>query len=51
MGNCNYLFKISEIEDALKKIEEITLKESIEFIEAVGAWGEIYLINECIIKN
>ena len=46
----NYLFKISEIEDALRKIEEITLKESDEFTEAVGAWGEIYLLNE-LIKN
>lgn len=46
----NHLFKINEIEDSLRKIEEITLKESDEFIEAVGAWGEIYLINE-LIKN
>ena len=46
----NHLFKVNEIEEALRKIEEITLKESDEFIEAIGAWGEIYLINE-LIKN
>lgn len=46
----NYLFNITEIEDALKKIEEITLKESDDLSEAVGAWGEIYLMNE-LIKN
>jgi hypothetical protein len=43
-----HLFKIHEIEDALKKIEEITLKEREEFNEVVGVWGEIFLINELI---
>ena len=44
----NHLFKIHEIEDALRKIEEITLKESDEFNQVIGVWGELYLINELI---
>lgn len=46
--NNDYLFKIHEIEDALRKIEEITLREKQEFNEVVGVWGEMYLINELI---
>jgi len=38
-------FDIYEIEEALEKIEEITLKVSDEFNEVIGVWGEIYLIN------
>ena len=44
----NHLFKVNEIEEALRKIEEITLKESDEFNQVVGVWGELYLINELI---
>ncbi|MFD3393395.1 PD-(D/E)XK motif protein [Aquirufa sp. OSTEICH-129V] len=41
----NHQFKISEIELALNKIEQITLKENYEFFEIIGAWGELYLLN------
>lgn len=41
-------FNVHEIEDALRKIEEITLKETYEFNEVVGVWGEFFLINELI---
>ena len=44
----NYLFKINEIEEALRKIEEITLKESDAYNEVIGVWGELYLINELL---
>lgn len=44
----NYLFKINEIEDLLRKIEEITLKESDTYNEVIGVWGELYLINELL---
>ena len=44
----NHLFKVNEIEEALRKIEDITLKESDEFNQVVGVWGELYLINELI---
>jgi hypothetical protein len=46
----NYFFKINEIEDSLKEIEEITLKDEIDFSEVIGVWGEIYLLNELINK-
>lgn len=44
----NHQFKILEIEIALNKIEQITLKEHYEFHEVVGVWGELYLLNEII---
>ena len=44
----NHLFKVNEIDEALRKIEDITLKESDEFNQVVGVWGELYLINELI---
>ena len=44
----NHLFGIDEIENALRKIEEITLKEADEFNEVVGVWGELFLMNELI---
>ena len=44
----NYIFKINEIEEALRKIEEITLKVSDAFNEVIGVWGELYLINELL---
>lgn len=44
----NYLFKINEIEDSLREIEEITLKESDAYNEVIGVWGELYLINELL---
>ncbi len=47
----NKFYSISEIQEALKKIEEITLKETDDFNEVVGVWGELYLINELISKN
>jgi hypothetical protein len=46
--NSQHLFKINEIEDALKKIEEITLRENDEFNQVVGVWGELFLLNELI---
>ena len=47
----NKFYTISEIQEALKKIEEITLKETDEFNEVVGVWGELYLINVLISHN
>lgn len=44
----NKFFTIVDIEEVLRKIEEITLKENDEFNEVVGVWGELYLINELI---
>jgi hypothetical protein len=44
----NHLFKVHEIEEALRKIEDITLKQSDEFNQVIGVWGELYLINEFI---
>lgn len=44
----NHQFKISEIEIALNKIEQITIKEHYEFFEIVGVWGELYLLNQII---
>jgi hypothetical protein len=41
-------FNVHEIEDALIKIEEITIKETDEFNKVIGVWGEIYLLNELI---
>lgn len=42
----NHLFNINEIEHALKKIEQITQKNSDELNEIVGVWGELYLIDK-----
>ena len=47
----NKFYAINEIREALIKIEEITIKETDEFNEVVGVWGELYLINELITKN
>jgi hypothetical protein len=47
----NKLYTINEISEALIKIEEITIKETDEFNEVVGVWGELYLINELITHN
>jgi hypothetical protein len=44
----NYFFKINEIDEALRKIEEITLKESDAYNEVIGVWGELYLIHELL---
>jgi hypothetical protein len=47
----NKFYTISEIQEVLNKIEDITLKEADEFNEVVGVWGELYLINELISHN
>ena len=47
----NKFYSISEIQEVLNKIEEITLKEADEFNEVVGVWGELYFINELISHN
>ena len=44
----NKIFNINEIKEALRKIEEITLKESDAYNEVIGVWGELYLINELL---
>lgn len=43
-----HLFKTSEIDEALIKMEEITLKESDAYNEVIGVWGELFLINELV---
>jgi hypothetical protein len=47
----NKTFTLNEIRDALIKIEEITIKESDEFNEVIGVWGELYLISELVAKT
>jgi hypothetical protein len=44
-NNRDRIYKADEIEAALLKIEEITLKEHDDLISVIGVWGELYLIN------
>lgn len=43
-----HCFNTSEIDEALNKMEEITLKESDAYNEVIGVWGELFLINELL---
>ncbi len=43
-----HFFKTNELDEALRKMEEITLKEAVAYNEVIGVWGELYLINELL---
>ena len=45
------IFKVDDIQEALQKIEDITIKESDEFNETVGVWGELNLLLQIITSS